>query len=486
MTDNPNEDERVLEELASDLIKTRQWSKARLVIKNLITINTGNPATYANLGYVYLGLNEFEKAEGCFLTALDKGGESIKILLYMARLHNYQGDFLTQLEFARRAAKLDDENPEPLFYIADAHIRLGHVEEAEGALLNITHVHPESVLAHSMLGNIYLSLQRLDDAAKEFQIALKQDKNDATLWTNLGHVLSRQNKKHEAFDAFQLALQLAPDNEIYAFNLGDIYLALGQPEKALGFLNKAVKLNPDYSLGYYDLGLAFSNLGRYEDCVIASTTAIRNDPDMAWQRTNLGIGATTNKGLAYLNLGKFTEAEQCFRRNLKLMASTNFNLGLTLFKQRRYEESLVNFQRAHEIKPDDPEYLDLIGNAYSELNQLNKALKALNAAIAVDETYALAHYDMGVVLARMKGKKAAAMKSFQRAITLNADLYWAYYGIGCLYALQGKKKLALQFLEKAFQKGFREIAHLEKDDDWKEFRDDSQFKELIHKSQVCR
>jgi tetratricopeptide (TPR) repeat protein len=207
---------------------------------------------------------------------------------------------------------------------------------------------------------------------------------------------------------------------------------------------------------------------------------------MEWQRTNLGLGATTNKGLAYLNLGKFTEAEQCFRRNLKLMASTNFNLGLTLFEQRRYEESLVNFQRAHEIKPDDPEYLDLIGNAYSELNQLDRALKALNAAIAVDETYALAHYDMGVVLARMKGKKTAAMKSFQRAIMLNVDLYWAYYGIGCLYALQGKKKLALQFLEKAFQKGFRDIVHLEKDDDWKEFRDDSQFKELIRKSQVCR
>jgi superkiller protein 3 len=168
------------------------------------------------------------------------------------------------------------------------------------------------------------------------------------------------------------------------------------------------------------------------------------------------------------------------------MASTNFNLGLTLFKQRRFEESLVNFQRAHEMKPDDPEYLDLIGNAHSELNQLDQALKAFNAAIAVDETYVLAHYDMGVVLARMKGKKTAAMKSFQRAITLNVDFYWAYYGIGCLYALQGKKKLALQFLEKSFQKGFRDTLHLEKDDDWKEFRNDLQFKELIRKNQVCR
>ena len=137
------------------------------------------------------------------------------------------------------------------------------------------------------------------------------------------------------------------------------------------------------------------------------------------------------------------------------------------------------FQRAHEIMPDDAEFLDLLGNAYSELGRLDEAQDALRSAIAADDTYALAHYDMGTVLAQMKGNQPAALKSFERAIELDPTLFWAYYAIGCLYALQGEKKLALQNLEEAFRKGFEDIQHFENDTDWEGLRGDAQFQELI-------
>jgi superkiller protein 3 len=479
MTKNDWKDEEVLRELASDLIKARQWLKACLVIQQIVAINPENALIHSTLGYVYLELNELEKAEECFLVSINKGGESIDVLLSMAKLRSYQGEYSGQLEFALRAAKWDDEKPEAALLVADAHIRLGHSEEAEKILTNIIHVHRESSEARLLLAKMYLSSQRIDDATRELQTAVSQDKNDASLWAYLGHVLSRQKNLEDALRAFQNALQLEPENSVYAYNLGDIYLALGKPEKAIGLLNKCVQRDPEYSIGYYDLGLAYFKLKRYEECITASTAALRDDPDMLSQRTNLGIGAITNLGLAYMNSGNYTEAENCFRRNLKLTASTFFNLGLALFRQKRYDESLVYFQFAHQIKPDDPEYLDLIGNAYLEISRLDHALEALDNAIAADDTYALAHYDKGVVLARMKGEDAAAIKSFQRALGLNADLYWAYYGIGCVYALQGNKKRAIELLDQALQKGFRDFPHLEKDDDWQTLKEDSQFQELI-------
>jgi len=44
--------------------------------------------------------------------------------------------------------------------------------------------------------------------------------------------------------------------------------------------------------------------------------------------------------------------------------------------------------------------------------------------------------------------------------------------------LRGEKKLALQFLEKAFQKGFHELDHMDNDTDWETLRNDPQFQEL--------
>jgi len=471
-------DKEILAQLASDLMEEGEWQKVRAVTQQLVEIDPENPWPHGTLGIALLHLDELEEAEECFRRALDRGGDNVHILLFMAKLYARRGDLGGQLEWAQRAAKCDEKHLEPCFVIADAQIRLGQLTEAEKVLKDVSAAHPENVQARRMLGDIYLSLQKIDDAAREFQSALEHDPGDAALWTSLGHTLERTDKHDDALVAFQRALLLEPANAQYAYHVGDAYLALKQPEMAIGYLTKAVQLNPDLAMGYYDLGLAFFEQGKYEWSAIASAAALRGDPEMQTQRSNRGIGATGNLGLAYLNLGRHQEAEECFRRNLKLIAPTFFNLGMTLFRQKRYQESLDMFQRAHEIMPDDPEYLDLIGNAYMELGRLPEAMDALKAALAADDTYALAHYDMGCVLSRMKGAESDAMKSFERAIELDQTIFWAYYAIGCLYALKGEKELALQNLEEAFRKGFKDIQHFESDTDWETLRSDPQFQEL--------
>ncbi len=474
-------DKEILAEVVSDLMDAGEWQKVRAVTQQMVNTDPKDPWPHGAMGIALLQTDELEEAEQCFRRALDRGGDDAQILLLMSKLYAYRGDPGGQLEWAQRAAKCDGDNPVTQLAVADAQIRLGQLAEAEKVLKDVSAAHPENVQARRMLGDIYLSLQKIDEAAREFEAALGHGPDDAALWTNLGHALERTGKHEDALVAFQHALKLEPTNAQYAYHVGDAYLALKQPEMAIGYLTKAVQLNPDLAMGYYDLGLAFFEQGKYEWSAIASAAALRGDPEMETQRINLGIGATGNLGLAYLNLSKYTEAEECFRRNLKQIAPTFFNLGLTLFRQKRYEESLVMFQRAHEIMPDDPEYLDLVGNAYMELGRLPEARDTLMAALAADDTYALAHYDMGVVLSRMKGEEAVAMKSFERAVELDDGLYWAHYSIGCLYALRGEKKFALQFLEKAFQKGFHELDHMDKDTDWETLRNDPQFQELVRK-----
>lgn len=238
-------------------------------------------------------------------------------------------------------------------------------------------------------------------------------------------------------------------------------------------------MDPDNSLFHYELGRAFFDLGRYDECALASEAALRNDPEMKFARTNIGLSATENLGLAYMNLEKYAEAEACFQRNLHLVGSTYFNLGLTLHRQKKYKEALTNFKRAVELVPDDPEYWDLVGNAYLELNRLEDAREALQRAIGIDDTYVPAHYDLGVVLSRMQGREEDALKAFNRAIDPDQDYPLPYYSLACIYALKTKKKLALDFLEKAIEKGFKDWAYIEADSDLDSIRNDKRFKKII-------
>jgi tetratricopeptide (TPR) repeat protein len=105
----------------------------------------------------------------------------------------------------------------------------------------------------------------------------------------------------------------------------------------------------------------------------------------------------------------------------------------------------------------------------------------LRLAIEIDPKYAIGYYDLGVILAKRDGRREEASEAFQHALKLDSNLLWAYYATACLHAVAGKEKQALELLEKAFRKGFREFDHIKKDSDWNGFRKKPRFIRLLEK-----
>jgi tetratricopeptide (TPR) repeat protein len=200
---------------------------------------------------------------------------------------------------------------------------------------------------------------------------------------------------------------------------------------------------------------------------------------MKLQQSNLGLGATTNLGLCLMNSGRHAEASDCFRRNINLLGKTYFNMGLTLFRMKSFEKALENFQKALDITPDDPEYLDLAGQTYAELGKYKIAEKYLRRSVKKDPQYALAYYDLGILLAKFKARQMQAMRCFMTAIKLDSNLSWAYYSIACLHALSGNKERAYYYLERSLEKGLSDKKHIESDPDMDSLRKDKEFGRLM-------
>lgn len=478
-----NEEISRLKQLIEKLLEEDDFEHSEPVAKQLTAICPEDPEAWFLQGCNDIGSGELNKAKQSFYRSLELGGKKVPIFTNLSSVYMQQGNFVEAILSCRRALKRAPREPMLHHRLAELHDLMGNTAEAikilEALLKTIPKKSKEEYDTRLKLGHLFQKINDYGHALIHFEEAFQINSSDAAVLTNIGHCFSRLGEFGGALEAFRAAAVLRPDvHNLY--NLGDAYLALGNSEDAVIPLLKAVRQNPDHSLAHYDLSLAFFRLKKYREGAAAAQDALKIDPEMRTQQMNLGIGATTNLGLCLWHLGKHEEALECLKRNEKMFSSTYFNLGLILFKMKRFEEALKYFLKATEIKPDDAEYLNLLGQTYDQLGEPKKAEKFLKQAIKTDQNYGLGYYDLGVILAKDKERQREAARCFNQAIELEPDMEWAYYSLACLYNLAGKKLKALEYLKLSLEKGLRNRAHIDADHDLDSLREEPRFKKLMN------
>ncbi len=461
------------------LIKNKEWKKAISIGEYLVTLDPEGFFAYRAMGFASLELEDFDQSEEYFLKALECGDMDPNTLLLIARLYSFRGDLKGEISWLLKVIERDPDNTQAAFSLAITYMSLGEKERAEEILQGIIASHPDHVLSRRALTDIYLSAQELDKAEEQLRQAVNLQNNDPQLLTDLAYVLKRKRKFLEARSLHFEALELDPNKFAHYSEIGDLYMMMGDADNALLYLRKANQIDPFNSLVSYNLGRAYLDLNRFEQSEGACKAALQHDPEMKYGRTNLGLNATLHLGWAYLNSGRLKEAEQCFRKNLHLMAPTYENLGRSLLRQEKYEECLQCFLRAVELEPENAMYWNLVGNAHLELNQLDKAQTMMEKAIALDPKYSLAYHDLGCIIARAKGRENEAMELFKHAISLDEYCPLPYYELACYYALQNQKNTSINFLRQAIQRGFKDRKHVDNDHDFDAFRNDEEFQKIV-------
>jgi tetratricopeptide (TPR) repeat protein len=470
-------------QLLQKLMANKEFPQAKIVAEHLTDLQPEDANAWYHLGVILLSLSNPRDAESCLARSMRLAGKVDGMDCYqMSQVRLLLGDLGGAVRWSMRAIELDPENLFFRWKLMENHTMQGDLKAAIAVgkkSLKKKAETPDQVRTRLTLANLYIAISAYEEAEEQLNEALKLDAGNTQLWFMLGRSLSRQNKWEEALKAFQNAAEIDPHDPYTLYNIGDAFLGLGESEKAVDPLQQAVRWKHDFNLAHYDLSLAFLRLKEYEEAETAARAALGDDPKMMFQWSNLGKGATENLGIALMNQGRLEEAEACFRRNLNLIAPTHFNLGLTLFRMKHFEDALENFRRAVELNPGDPEYHNLLGQTYDQLGYSNEAEGSLRRSIELDRNYALGHYDLGVILAKREGRRREALEVFTHALKIDPNLEWAYYSIACLHALSQKEKLALSFLEKALRKGLHDRAYIEKDSDWDDFRTNSEFIRLL-------
>jgi protein O-mannosyl-transferase len=150
----------------------------------------------------------------------------------------------------------------------------GHLDQAAAEYEAALRLKPTDSSAHSNLGIVYARLGRLDQAIAEYHTALAIAPDNAKTWFNLGNALRTQRHNPEALDAFSHAIDQDARWTTPRYEIGSILLELGRPADAGNQAETIVHLDPSALSGHYLLARSAAAIGRFDVATTEAATAL--------------------------------------------------------------------------------------------------------------------------------------------------------------------------------------------------------------------
>lgn len=283
--------------------------------------------------------------------ALDNKTKSALEHYIMAVMYDDLGQTNKAIQEYKKSLRFDSQNGLAHFNLAVSYIKNNQTLEAEKELNQAIEINPESVEPRALLALLYSSQQKIDLAAKEYEVALKNASNleprNIDIYKDLGAIYLQQKNFASAEKTYRLVLDIAPQDPEAYFYLAHSYYGLKDKDAAIRYLKKTLKLRPDYAEALNYLGYLYvedgRNLGKAEEMI---KKALETNPDNGAYVDSLGW--------LYFKKGKLKEAKKELEKASRLLEDPVIydHLGDVCFKLKDRLCAELNWQKALQMDPE--------------------------------------------------------------------------------------------------------------------------------------
>jgi serine/threonine-protein kinase len=333
-------------------------------------------------------------------------------------------------------------------------------------------------------------------------------------------VSQRLRSRADNMDHAQLTRNYSPDSEAYRLYLQGRYnwnkRTVEGLKSGIDYFGQAIMRDQDYALAYSGLADCYLLLNvynvtsaddSYPKAEAASRKALSINESLAEAHTSLAF-------VTYRYHLKWAEAEEHFKKAIALnpnYATAHQWYGSFLAAMGRMDEAVVESKTAHELEPFSLTiYSDYIRNLYYA-GRLTEAHQEALKLLEMDQNFARAHYELGLVLEdegkleeaiaefkqglkylpdnvtaltalghsqALAGRRAEAEKVIARLQELSKQQYVSPFQTAVVYAGLDDRQRALDWLEKSRQERFNWLPFIKVDPVFKNLRSEPRFVEL--------
>jgi tetratricopeptide (TPR) repeat protein len=360
----------------------------------------------------------------------------------------------------------------------------GHTEKAKFSFETASQLAPRSPIPISNIGTVEIEKQDYKAAIEHFELAIKLDPHFAPAYANLGVALHLSEPKSEKpIEEFEKAAKLDRKSAAVYLDWGSVLLDLGRPDQAIHKFQKAKDLGlADPKLPYL-WGNALEATGQLEQALLKYEEAdglSLPDPDLYrdWDQAllkqvkngrHLGLrdsalyvkwgdllmqlhecngaidryteadkldpgNAQTldNLGNAQVECGELEDAKRNLLNSIRIDPTffvPYYHMGVMLYKQRKYEQATIEFDKALQRNPNYASAHVYRGRILMAEGQCESAIMEFQKAIGSEPQNADAYNYFGVAL-RNRGSAEEGVVKIERAVELDPGNSEFHYTLG--------------------------------------------------------
>ena len=276
------------------------------------------------------------------------------------------------------------------------------------------------------------------------------------------------------------------------YNLAKTLYDAGDIEGAIAQYEKTILMHPNNVEALNNLSNALMAQGRLDDAIRHLRHVLNIAPGSTEANVNLG-NALVKKGDINQAIHQYQIAQELNPKQKEIYV----NLGKVFLDNHQYNEAAEQFEQALTL---DPEFSDVrinLGNALAHSGKSEEAIFQYETVIQKKQNAGLAAKNRDTVLAalppeerinvlfktavRFAGEKnyVVAVNLFRNILAITPDNPIIYYNISCLYAIQGQKAEAVDWLRRAVENGYDNWEKLKTDSDLDNIKDTPYLQEMI-------
>jgi tetratricopeptide (TPR) repeat protein len=260
---------------------------------------------------------------------------------------------------------------------------------------------------------------------------------------NQGFQFYEAGRYQEAIGELDRVLHKHPRDLEALIKRGNCYLRLEQPVQALPDFDRVIRYSPLLPGAFTDRGIALLMLGRNDEALESFNRAVRG-----WKLASFMDPASIMDGLLPV---PNTAGSLSGKKSLQIIqghATAQSGLGQVYHRLGQDEQAVVEYNRAIEINPLDPNAYIGRGDCRVSLGDHEQALADYNEAIRLGPDHSRAYSSRGKLLEAM-GQDAKAETDYDRAIQLDPSFTYALRLRAALLSRRGQNDRAIADVDSA-------------------------------------